>query len=103
MDAFPGKTFPGIVGNINQATGATTSLLPPDNATGNFTKVVQRLPIKIALLPAGSGGKGVTQDDLKLLRQGMSAIITVNTTDRTPRPDRVPKGYDKGATLTAGN
>ena len=49
VDAFPGKMFKGRVRSINEATGAATSLLPPDNATGNFTKVVQRIPVRIEL------------------------------------------------------
>jgi len=100
VDAFPGKRFAGVVGSINEVTGATTSLLPPDNATGNFTKVVQRIPIKIALTPAE--GK-ISQEDLNLLRQGMSAIVTIDTQDRTSRPERVPKDYDKGAPIMASN
>ena len=47
---FPGKEFEGVVESISPATGATFSLLPPDNATGNFTKVVQRVPVRIKLL-----------------------------------------------------
>lgn len=101
VDAFPGKKFAGVVGSINEATGATTSLLPPDNATGNFTKVVQRLPIKIALVPGGAGQ--ATADDLNLLRQGISAVATVDTADRTSRPERVPKDYDKGGAAVARN
>ena len=49
VDAFPGQIYKGKVDSINAATGATFALLPPDNATGNFTKVVQRIPVKIVL------------------------------------------------------
>lgn len=49
VDAYPGKTFGGKVESLSAATGAKFSLLPPDNATGNFTKVVQRVPVKIRL------------------------------------------------------
>jgi membrane fusion protein (multidrug efflux system) len=93
VDAFPHKTFKGVVASINEATGATMSLLPPDNATGNFTKVVQRIPVRIALV-AGDGSDEANADDLALLRQGMSVTATVNTSDITPHPDKVPQNYD---------
>ena len=47
IDAYPGQTFHGIVDTVSPATGARFSLIPPDNATGNFVKVVQRVPVKI--------------------------------------------------------
>jgi membrane fusion protein (multidrug efflux system) len=64
-----GRTFSGHIDSIAAATGATFSLLPPDNASGNFVKVVQRLPVKIALAPG--------QNSAGLLRPGMSATVTV--------------------------
>lgn len=66
VDALPGKTFSGHVDSIAPATGATFSAIAPDNATGNYTKVVQRLPVKIVL--------DTDQPDLSQLRVGMSAI-----------------------------
>jgi membrane fusion protein (multidrug efflux system) len=96
VDALPGKVFKGVVGAINEATGATTSLLPPDNATGNFTKVVQRIPVKIALVPGDSSKREATPEDITLLRQGMSVTATIDITDTKPHPERVPQGYDKG-------
>jgi membrane fusion protein (multidrug efflux system) len=48
-DAFPGKTFKGTIVSLSPATGARFSLLPPDNSTGNFVKIVQRIPVKIKL------------------------------------------------------
>ena len=50
VDAISGKTFEGVVDSISPSTGAAFSLLPPDNAVGNFTKVVQRVPVKIKLI-----------------------------------------------------
>ena len=47
IDAYPGRVFPGHVDSIEAGTGAAFSLLPPENATGNFVKVVQRVPVKI--------------------------------------------------------
>src|SRR5437870_8727078 len=64
VDAYPGVHFCGKVESISPATGAKFSLLPPDNATGNFTKVVQRLPVRIRL-----DGKN---DPTRPLRPGMS-------------------------------
>lgn len=71
VDTFPGKTFTGRVGSIAAATGATFSLLPPDNATGNFTKVVQRVPVKVFFDNKQAG--------LDRLRGGLSAVVTVKT------------------------
>ncbi|HWW83501.1 MAG TPA: HlyD family secretion protein [Vicinamibacterales bacterium] len=71
VDALGGRTFNGKVDSIAGATGARFSLLPPENATGNYVKVVQRIPVKIVL--DGS------QDPEHLLRPGMSVTPTVYT------------------------
>jgi membrane fusion protein (multidrug efflux system) len=71
VDAYRGKTFEGTVDSIAAATGARFSLLPPENATGNFVKVVQRVPVKI-VITAGQDAGGV-------LRPGMSVTPTVYT------------------------
>jgi membrane fusion protein (multidrug efflux system) len=68
IDAFPGHDFHGRVESISPATGARFSLLPPDNATGNFVKVVQRVPVRIWL----SDATGVP------MRPGLSADVTVD-------------------------
>ncbi|MEX3174919.1 HlyD family secretion protein [Serratia quinivorans] len=67
IDAYPGKTFYGKVDSISPATGATFALLPPDNATGNFTKIVQRVPVKIIF------------DHPEQIDSGLSASVTVDT------------------------
>ncbi|MGL4486071.1 MAG: HlyD family secretion protein [Yersinia sp. (in: enterobacteria)] len=67
IDAYPGKTFYAKVDSISPATGATFALLPPDNATGNFTKVVQRVPVKIVF------------DKPEKIDSGLSATVTVDT------------------------
>jgi membrane fusion protein, multidrug efflux system len=69
IDAYGGKDFKGHIDSIAAATGARFSLLPPENATGNFVKVVQRVPVKI-VLEAG-------QDPDRVLRPGMSVTPTV--------------------------
>ncbi len=71
VDAIPGRTFTGEVNSIAAASGATFALLPPDNATGNFTKVVQRIPVKVVF---DSG-----QPDMDQLRAGMSVETSVAT------------------------
>jgi membrane fusion protein (multidrug efflux system) len=71
VDAFPGVIFHGKVDHVSPASGSQFALLPPDNATGNFTKVVQRVPVKIVL---GSG-----QTNVGRLRPGLSVIATVRT------------------------
>ena len=71
VDAYGGREFKGKVDSIAAATGARFSLLPPENATGNFVKVVQRVPVKIVLDPG--------QDPEHLLRPGMSVTPTVYT------------------------
>jgi membrane fusion protein (multidrug efflux system) len=71
VDAYPGKTFRGSVDSIMAGTGAAFSLLPPENATGNYVKVVQRIPVKIVIDKAS--------DPEHLLRVGMSVVPTILT------------------------
>jgi membrane fusion protein, multidrug efflux system len=71
VDAYPGRTFHGHVESLSPATGARFSLLPPDNATGNFTKVVQRVPVRVAV-----------DDPVDLahpLRPGLSVEVEIET------------------------
>jgi len=70
VDAYPGVTFHGRVESLAAATGAKFSLLPPDNATGNFTKVVQRVPVKIVFTDP--------PDPRRPLRVGMNVSVVVN-------------------------
>jgi membrane fusion protein (multidrug efflux system) len=70
VDAISGKTFEGVVESISPATGATFTLLPPDNATGNFTKVVQRVPVRIKLL-------NLNEHDIDRLQNGLSAEVKI--------------------------
>jgi membrane fusion protein, multidrug efflux system len=71
VDALPDHAIAGRVESLSPASGAVFSLLPPDNATGNFTKIVQRLPVRIEV-PADVAAKQV-------LRPGMSVVVSVNT------------------------
>jgi membrane fusion protein, multidrug efflux system len=74
VDAFPGNVLHGHVDSWSPASGAEFALLPPDNATGNFTKVVQRIPVKIVLDPDPALAD--------LLRPGMSVIATIDTSSK---------------------
>jgi membrane fusion protein (multidrug efflux system) len=71
VDSYPGRRFRGRVESLSPASGARFSLLPPDNATGNFTKVVQRIPVRIRL--------DGTQDPQHVLRPGMSVNVVITT------------------------
>ena len=71
VDAYPGITFHGRVTSLSPATGARFALLPPDNATGNYTKVVQRVPVRIAVLDR--------PDPDHPLRPGMSVEVDIET------------------------
>jgi membrane fusion protein (multidrug efflux system) len=71
VDAYGGREYEGRVESIGAATGSTFSLLPAQNASGNYVKVVQRIPVRIVV----DGG----QDPEHLLRPGMSVVPTVIT------------------------
>ncbi|MFZ5439832.1 MAG: HlyD family secretion protein [Myxococcota bacterium] len=70
VDAFGGQTFDGVVESLSSGTGSRFSLLPPDNASGNFVKVVQRVPVRIRWKAAAPAVP---------LRAGMSVVVTVHT------------------------
>jgi membrane fusion protein, multidrug efflux system len=69
-DALPGITLSGVVASLAPATGAQFSVIPPENATGNFTKIVQRVPVRILL----EGGV----EELAMLRPGLSVVVRVS-------------------------
>ncbi|CDM62272.1 MULTISPECIES: HlyD family secretion protein [Rhizobium] len=71
IDTFPGQTLSGKVSRLSPASGSIFALLPPDNATGNYTKVVQRIPVRIDLDPG--------QTLANQLKPGMSAVVSVDT------------------------
>jgi len=72
VDAFPGRVFTGHIESLSPASGAQFALLPPDNATGNFTRIVQRVPVKIVMDP-----ESFTDCSGRIV-PGMSAIVEVN-------------------------
>jgi membrane fusion protein (multidrug efflux system) len=84
VDALGGEAFKGVVESISPASGSQFSLLPPENATGNFTKIVQRVPVRIAVHAPEAAGK---------LRPGLSVVVSIDT--RT-----APKGGDSARQAT---
>ena len=88
VDAFPDLKLTGHVDSWSPGTGSTFALLPPDNATGNFTKVVQRVPVKIVLDPNEALGT--------LVRPGLSVEATIDTgpvENREPTPGSTQKAH----------
>ncbi|MHB8067586.1 MAG: efflux RND transporter periplasmic adaptor subunit [Desulfobaccales bacterium] len=83
LDTYPGVEFKGTVESIMAGTGSAFSLLPPENATGNWVKVVQRIPVKIVLLPPFPADRP--------LRLGMSSEVTIDTRQRSG-PRLLPAG-----------
>jgi membrane fusion protein (multidrug efflux system) len=73
VDAYPDETLIGKIESFAPGSGAEFSLLPPDNATGNFTKIVQRVPVRISLPKEGPLAR--------LLRPGLSVTVSIDTRD----------------------
>ena len=70
IDSYPELTWEATIESISPATGAEFAILPPQNATGNWVKVVQRVPVRLKLAPRPHKG---------LLRAGMTATVTIDT------------------------
>ena len=100
VDAFGGRTLEGVVRSLAPASGAQFSLLPPDNATGNFTKIVQRMTVRV--------GFDAETIHAHLLRPGMSVVAAVHTRDESlPKPTLIgalglERVWAKGAELAKG-
>jgi membrane fusion protein (multidrug efflux system) len=88
VDAYPDHDVIGMVESLAPASGSQFSLLPPENATGNFTKVVQRVPVRIRL-KAGAEAR-------KVLVPGMSATVTVDTRAAKDAKERVEQEGKQG-------
>ena len=88
VDAYPDRTWTGHVETISPGTGAQFAILPPQNASGNWVKVVQRIPMRVVLDPAPNNPP---------LRVGMSVEVAVDTGHARGLPDFVEKwlGHDK--------
>jgi membrane fusion protein (multidrug efflux system) len=87
VDAYPGYTWSATVVSISPATGAEFSLLPPQNATGNWVKVVQRVPVKLKIEP---------RPGMPPLRTGMSAVVEIDTGRERGLPELVRKALAWG-------
>ena len=74
VDAFPDHVFKGTIGSLSPGTGAQFAILPPQNATGNFVKVVQRVPVRIYF--------DIDDPFVKKLKAGMSVYATIDTNHR---------------------
>jgi membrane fusion protein (multidrug efflux system) len=83
VDAYPGHPFHGHIDSVAAGTGARFSILPPENATGNFVKVVQRVPVKIVL-------DEKERNPQRPLRPGMNVVVTVDTSERAAAAAAVP-------------
>ena len=81
IDTFPGVKFTGRVDSLAPGSGAQFALLPPENATGNFTKIVQRVPVKIVIDEA-------PENRLKQLRPGLSVEVSVDSRTAPPPDER---------------
>ncbi len=77
VDTYPGRTWKAKVESISPATGSEFSLLPPQNSSGNWVKVVQRIPLRLDIVPATNG---------PVLRAGMSVVATIDTKHHYPLP-----------------
>lgn len=88
VDALDGVVLKGEVASISPGTGANFSLIPPENATGNFTKIVQRVPVRIRLV-------GLTPESRQLLVPGLSAEVTVDTRTGREALERLKSGAGK--------
>jgi membrane fusion protein, multidrug efflux system len=84
VDAFGDHEFQGRIESFSPGTGSQFALLPPENATGNFTKVVQRVPVRVALDPS--------DPLLARLRPGLSVQATVHTQDPVEAVDPARRG-----------
>jgi membrane fusion protein (multidrug efflux system) len=76
IDRYPGRRFSAVVTSVSPSTGSQFSMLPPENATGNWVKVVQRVPVRLQLTQVDAGF---------LLLAGLSADVTVDTHSRSPQ------------------
>jgi len=92
VDTYPGQVWHGRVVSLSQATGSEFSVLPPQNATGNWVKVVQRIPVRIAVTPA---------DGHEVLRAGMSTEVDIDTGRYRAIPGFVQGMLDRFGVSTA--
>ncbi len=93
IDTYPDRRWRGKVTSISQATGAVFSVIPAQNATGNWVKVAQRIPVRVSIEPSNDGIE---------LRAGMSAIVDIDTGYERPAPRWVRALLPSGPAFAAG-
>jgi len=94
VDSYPGRQWRALVTSLSPGTGSEFSILPPQNATGNWVKVVQRVPVRLVLAP-GERTNG--------LRAGMSVSVAIDTHHQNPLPEPIAKALGRGAGPQAGD
>ncbi len=92
LDVYPDEVWEGVVDSISPAAGSEFAILPPQNASGNWVKVVQRLPVKIRLLP---------HDGESVLRAGMTATVDVDTERQRSLGATIGGLFDRGSAKAA--
>jgi len=86
VDSYPGRQWRAVVGSLSPGTGSEFSILPPQNATGNWVKVVQRVPVRLQLAP-GEATNG--------LRAGMSVTVDIDTGHQNPLPGPIARALGR--------
>jgi membrane fusion protein, multidrug efflux system len=94
VDSYPGRQWRALVSSLSPGTGSEFSILPPQNATGNWVKVVQRVPVRLVLAP-GEVTNG--------LRAGMSVSVDIDTHHQNPLPEPVAKALGRAPDKQAGD
>ena len=86
VDSYPGRKWRAMVDSLSPGTGSEFSILPPQNATGNWVKVVQRVPVRLVLAPGEATGG---------LRMGMSVSVDIDTQHQNPLPEPIAKALGR--------
>jgi membrane fusion protein, multidrug efflux system len=86
VDSYPGRKWRAVVSSLSPGTGSEFSILPPQNATGNWVKVVQRVPVRLVLAPGEATGG---------LRAGMSVSVDIDTHHQNPLPEPIAKALGR--------
>ncbi len=86
VDSYPGRQWRAVVSRLSPGTGSEFSILPPQNATGNWVKVVQRVPVRLVLAPGEATGG---------LRAGMSVSVEIDTHHQNPLPEPIAKALGR--------
>ncbi|HLJ18726.1 MAG TPA: HlyD family secretion protein [Stellaceae bacterium] len=94
VDGYPGRQWRAVVTSLSPGTGSEFSILPPQNATGNWVKVVQRVPVRLVLVPG---------EETDGLRSGMSVSVDIDTHHQNPLPEPIAKALGRGRGVSASD